>query len=170
MATFSAEEYSKRIDNMLECIIDRSPEAELTAMQRLEADMKGRIFRDGKNSRKGNIGKYLNREWIKRRKEKGRQTNKVDLAFLEEQSGGLSNAINTGTNDGHTVLGVVDGFVKRSEYQKGAKGSISQSDKVKFHEKKYGKVFQPTKEEVDILLKSYQVRINKIMKQCLQNP
>jgi hypothetical protein len=95
----------------------------------LEGRMKLRIFSDGKDANETSIGDYKSKSWIKKRKETGRQTAKVDL----EYTGQLRNSIQVVQDSNETVIAIIN----NEDYLK-AKGQEQRRNKV---------IFEPSREE-----------------------
>lgn len=80
----------------------RAANIQLVAMKRGEAEMKLRIFDEGRSTNGASLGNYRSESHKRKRVRRGRQIASKDL----ELEGDLRRSITTGQQDGKAVLGI----------------------------------------------------------------
>lgn len=100
MANISPTQFRAKLQRLKDVLKEGRAKAELAAIKTLEADMKRRVFNDGKASDGTPLGPYRSRHRLKRQLA-GRQVQYKDLEF----EGDLRRSLTTGELDGHAVLG-----------------------------------------------------------------
>lgn len=102
------------------------------------AEQVTRIFEDGKKSTGGKIGKYKNKSYIKKRAEKGRETAFINLRLSGRLQLDYSNGFKTTKKDSQTQIVLL----------KDQRNAVI----VESQEKRFGKIFELTKDEVDLYI------------------
>ena len=126
-------------------------ECEIAACLRIEGLIKRRVHTLGQKGDGSQIGQYQRDSYKKLRKSKGRQIQYVDLQF----EGDLIRGYATGKTDdtGANCVGFVN--------------ELSQN-KAEGNEARFGAIFAPSDQEIDIAMKSYQALLDQKLKDGLQ--
>ena len=120
-----------KLQTLLENGSKAKAEIQFIAIKRIEADMKRRVFNDGKATDGSSLGKYKSRSHIKKRTERGRQTGYKDLDF----EGDLRRSLTTGEQGQKAVLGFTTNRQRLI-----AEGQEKQTGK---------SIWEPSKSEID---------------------
>ena len=91
-----------RVDDLIDKIIANKDKWAYLALSRVEADMKTRVFNEGKDINEVGLGKY-SPKYAKYRKDNSKQISFKDLEF----DGDLRRSIQVGRSGDRTVLGFV---------------------------------------------------------------
>jgi len=102
------------------------------------AEQVTRIFEDGKKSNGANIGKYKNDSYKKLRAQKGRETGFINLRLSGALQIDYSNGLKTTKKDSQTQVVLL----------KSNRNAVI----VEAQEKRFGDIFELTKEEVDLFI------------------
>lgn len=125
------------LDNISDYVEDNTNDIMFEGSKEMEASMKRRIFKLGKNAFNSDIGKYIKKSWIQERIDNGLQVKYVDLKFsgdLEDSMQSIAN--NKGANiEFVNYYGVT--IAEKQELLQGNKAGASRMD-----------IFSPSKEEL----------------------
>jgi len=109
-------------------------DANFVVCNEIYGQMLGRVFTRGENSYNERIGGYISPQYMKKRRNAGRQVGYVDAEF----TGHLRHSIKAGRDDQKSVVGII-----ASEDKTG----VTAAEKSKLLEKRYGQIFIPSDQE-----------------------
>lgn len=146
MATLTIKQYIRKLQAQIK-EIERTQRPLFIGASAAHAEMTDRIFVRGELSGGSQIGEYSSL-YSRKRREKGRQSDFVDLKFTGRLNIDFANSLTR----------------KRNAFVAGVK-SQANIDKVKFIEKRYGSgIFKVSKKERKIFLNTMQREYTKIMR------
>lgn len=130
------------IDTLVDTIIANKNKWAYEALTRIEADMKTRIFNEGKDVQDVGLGKY-SPKYAKYRQENSKQIGYKDLEF----DGDLRRSIQVGTSGDRTVLGYI-----RDNSRLIAQGQEKQTKKI---------IFKPSASERKAALETFKYEFER---------